>query len=149
MPWHGRPTQVLSDLTAPRRRALWQGNRELIAAVATGDRACGQSLADDVANRAHGFGTGQMPMLVVQRLQAIDVEYEHGDRRVLMARGPHHPHQVGFERAQVVQSGEIVGQGELAEAVTIMCQLRRDQAHSEKELATWTRSCSSYLSESK
>jgi hypothetical protein len=62
-------TQILRDLVALVRRAPRNGNRELVAAVAAGDRARRQPQADDVAHRSYGFGTGQVPMSVVQRLQ--------------------------------------------------------------------------------
>ena len=70
------PTQVIRDLAALARRAPRNRDREFVAAVATSDGARRQSLADDAADRAHGFGAGQMPVLVVQRLQAIHVKYE-------------------------------------------------------------------------
>ena len=115
------------------RRAPRNRNRELIPAVAACDRAKRQLLPDDLADRPHRFSAGQMAVLVVQRLQAIDVEDEQRHRGVFPARRADDRRQMGFERTEIVQTGEIVGQGQLAQAVGIKRELRGDDADGDEQ----------------
>ena len=98
---HGA-TEVVGNLPGAKRRATGDGDDELVAAVSRSDRIVRQACRDDVADGPDGFRSDEMAVLIVERLEAIDVEDEHADRRCLRTRLQDQPGQAPFERAQVM-----------------------------------------------
>ncbi len=79
--------------------------------VPAGDSTRRQTPGENVPDLTHRLGAGKMPIGVVDRLQPIHVEYEHGERSARFARGPDHLAQSRLERSEVVQTCQVVGRG--------------------------------------
>ena len=74
-----------------------------------------------------------MDVGVVHRLETIHVQYEHGNRRRGFASATHDRAEVPLERAQVVQSGQIVGHVECVQPARVVSELRRDAADRQEQ----------------
>src|SRR5262245_61010170 len=74
--------QIVGDSMNDERRALWNRDHELIAAVTAGHGFGLQPRGNQMANSSDRFSAGEMSEFVVQRLQAIDIEDEQRQRRL-------------------------------------------------------------------
>src|SRR5262245_7880337 len=72
--------QIVGDSMDDERRALWNRDHELIAAVAAGHGVWLQPRGNEMTNGSDRFGAGEMAEFVVQRLQSIDIEDEQRQR---------------------------------------------------------------------
>ena len=101
--------QVVGDAPRSNLAAIGDCDRELVTAVPAGHRIGREAPADNVPDRTHAFGTSKVSILVVQRLEVVDIGHEERERRSSLPDGPDHSCQTGFERTQVVKAGQIVG----------------------------------------
>src|SRR5262245_43347059 len=68
--------KVVGDSMDDERRALWNRDHELIAAVATGHGVGLHPRGNEVTNGSDRFGAGEMSELVVEGLQTIHIKDE-------------------------------------------------------------------------
>ena len=104
-----RAPELVGDLPGTRFGTGRYGDDKLVAAITARDSVGRDPFGDDLPDSAHGFRAGQVPVLVVQRFQAIDVEHEEAERRARLPRRSHERRQLRFKGAKVVQPGEVVG----------------------------------------
>ena len=100
-----------------------QQDEELLAAPAP----CVVLLAEDLDEAGgdageHGVAAG-VPVAVVDRLEAVDVDEHDRQRAIVARRAAHERGELAAEEAPVVQARQLVGVGELLEAALALEQL--------------------------
>ncbi len=128
-PWHSR--SAMRRISGSDR--FDHTHRKLVAAVAAGHGVTGKLRGEHMPNVADRFGAREVPVGIVERLQAIEVQHQHPDRCPRRSHRTHHRGQLPFEGAKVVQASEVVGHGHRVQAAAVLCQSRGDEAHRDEE----------------
>src|SRR6185312_2480651 len=108
--------------------ATRKSNNELVAAETAGERVVGKPHAHRLPNASNGIRAGQVTVHVIDRFQAVDIEDGERHRTTALAGAPDDWNQFRLEPAEVVEAGQIVGDGEAVELPSIVGELRRHHA---------------------
>ena len=108
---------ALGDDQGARGRRLRQHHHELVPAVAGQDVALAHRLRQDGPHLGQGARAGQVPVRVVDALEAVEVQEDHGERDAVALAALDLAPDVEVEVARVEELGEVVGDGELLGAL--------------------------------
>ena len=106
---------------------------ELVPSVAACHGVWRDVTGDQMTDGADGLGPSQMTELIVQGFEPVEVKHQQTEGTLIYSCLSDEISEVCFEGAQIVETGEVVSDGQQAHPVSIVGQLGGDKADGEEK----------------